>query len=80
MRTLAVDSGSRRVGLAMSDEGGRFATPLDVLEITSPRQATEQILKLCKEEQVKRLLVGLPLNMDGTFGPAARQAIAWGAS
>jgi putative Holliday junction resolvase len=78
MRTLAVDFGSRRVGLAMSDEGGRFATPLDVLQITSPEQATDQILILCKKEQVQRLLVGLPLNMDGTFGPAAQEAIAWG--
>jgi putative holliday junction resolvase len=78
MRSLAVDFGSRRVGLAMSDEGGRFATPLDVLRITSPEQATDQIIILCKKEQVQRLLVGLPLNMDGTFGPAARDAIAWG--
>jgi putative Holliday junction resolvase len=78
MRTLAVDFGSRRVGLAMSDDGGRFATPLDVLQITSPQQATDQILILCTKEQVQRLLVGLPLNMDGTFGPAAQEAIAWG--
>ena len=78
MRTLAVDFGSRRVGLAMSDEGGRFATPLDVLQITSPQQATDQIVSLCKKEQVQRLLVGLPLNMDGTFGPAAHEAIVWG--
>ena len=78
MRTLAVDFGSRRVGLAMSDEGGRFATPLDVLQITSPQQATDQILSLCKKDEVQRLVVGLPLNMDGTFGPAAQEAIAWG--
>jgi putative Holliday junction resolvase len=78
MRTLAVDFGLRRVGLAMSDEGGEFATPLDVLEITSPQQATDRILKLCIKEQVRQLVVGLPLNMDGSFGPAARQTINWG--
>jgi putative Holliday junction resolvase len=78
MRTLAVDLGLRRVGLAMSDEGGRFATPLEVLTITSPQQAADQILRLCLKEDVQRLLVGLPLNMDGTLGPAARQTIAWG--
>jgi putative Holliday junction resolvase len=78
MRTLAIDFGARRIGLAMSDEGGRFATPLDVLEITSSQQATDQIQALCKKEEVEQLLVGLPLNMDGTSGPAARQAVDWG--
>jgi putative Holliday junction resolvase len=80
MRTLAVDIGSRRIGLAMSDEGGHFATPLEVLKITSPEQATLQILQLCNQEDVMQLLVGLPLNMDGSIGAAARQAIAWGRS
>jgi putative Holliday junction resolvase len=78
MRTLAIDLGARRVGLAMSDEGGRFATPLEVLEITAPKQAIDQIIRLCQKEDVRQLLVGLPINMDGTFGPAARQAIGWG--
>jgi putative Holliday junction resolvase len=78
MRTLAVDLGARRVGLAMSDEGGRFATPLDVLQITAPKQATDQIVKLCEAEDVARVLVGLPLNMDGSLGPAAKQTIDWG--
>jgi putative Holliday junction resolvase len=78
VRTLAVDLGSRRVGLALSDEGGRFATPYDVLVVTSPEQATELILKLIEKEGVERLVVGLPLNMDGSAGPAARSAVAWG--
>ena len=72
MRTLAIDFGTRRVGLAMSDEGGQFATPLDVLEITSPQQATEQILSIVQRESVKRLVVGLPLNMDDSMGSGLR--------
>ena len=67
MRTLAVDLGTRRVGLAMSDEGGGFATPLDVLEISSPQQAIDHIAMLCVKEDVERLVVGLPINMDGTI-------------
>jgi putative Holliday junction resolvase len=77
MRTLGIDFGTRRVGLALSDQGGRFATPLDVLNITSPEQATEQILELVQKEGVERLLVGVPLNMDDSVGPAAQSAVAW---
>ena len=80
MRTLAIDFGAKRVGLAQSDEGARFATPLDVLEISSPEQAIEQILVIVKRESVQRLVVGLPLNMDDSIGPAARLTIAWAKS
>ena len=78
MRTLAIDLGTRRVGLAMSDEGGRFATPLDVLNITSPDQAISAIVELVRIEGVDRIVVGLPLNMDDSIGPAARNTVAWG--
>jgi putative Holliday junction resolvase len=77
MRTLAIDLGTKRIGLAMSDEGGRWATPLEVLFVTDPNQAIEPILKLIKTEDVKRLVVGLPLNMDNTTGPAALQVVEW---
>jgi putative Holliday junction resolvase len=78
MRTLAIDLGTRRVGLAMSDEGGRFATALEVLGISTPQQAIRQVADLAAKEAVDRLVVGLPLNMDDTLGPAGRAAIAWG--
>lgn len=78
MRTLAIDLGTRRVGLALSDEGGRFATPYDVLTVSSPEQATREVLAVIEREAVQRLVVGLPLNMDDSIGPAARQTIAWG--
>lgn len=61
----------------MSDEGGKFATPLDVLQVTAPEQATQAVLDLIAKEGVRRLLVGVPLNMDDSIGPAARAAIAW---
>lgn len=77
MRTLAIDLGTRRVGLALSDEGGRFATPLEVLFITSPQQAADEVLKVARKEGVERLVVGLPLNMDDSVGPQAKQTLAW---
>ena len=78
MRTLAVDLGSRRVGLALSDQGGRFATPYEVLNVTSPEQATGEILRVLGKEGVERVVVGLPLNMDDSVGPQAKMTIEWG--
>jgi len=78
MRTLGIDYGTRRVGLAQSDEGGKFATPVDVLNVSSPELAIEPILKRIKDEGIERIVVGLPLNMDDTIGPSARDAAAWG--
>jgi putative holliday junction resolvase len=80
MRTLAIDLGACRIGLALSDEGGRFATPYEVLTVGGPAQAVGPILKVVEREGVERLVVGLPLNMDGSAGPAARQAVEWGKS
>jgi len=77
MRTLAIDHGERRIGLALSDEGGRFATPFEVLVVTTPAVADDRILALLKKEDVRRLVVGMPLNMDDTVGPAARKTLAW---
>ena len=77
MRTLAIDLGARRVGLALSDEGARFATPHDVLTVTSSNQALDPIISLIRREGVDRIVVGLPLNMDGTVGTQARTVIAW---
>ena len=78
MRTLAVDLGTRRVGLALSDEGGRFATPYEVLQVTTPDQASDAVLRVMDKEGVERVVIGLPLNMDDSVGAQAKQAIAWG--
>jgi len=77
MRTLAIDFGSRRVGLALSDEGGKFSSPYDVLTIGNPEQAKSEVLAVVRKEGVTRLVVGLPLNMDDSIGPAARDTITW---
>jgi putative holliday junction resolvase len=77
VRTLSIDLGTRRVGLALSDEGGRFATPWDVLTVGSPQQAADEILAIIRKEGIERLVVGVPLNMNESIGPAARTAISW---
>jgi putative Holliday junction resolvase len=80
MRTLAIDLGTKRVGIAISDSGGKLATPYEVLEVASAQHAVEEILKLITEEDVQRAVIGLPLNMDGSNGPAAQQVIEWSKS
>lgn len=77
MRTLAVDLGARRVGLALSDEGGKIATPYDVMTVSSPGQALARVGEIVRAEAVERIVVGLPLNMDDTAGDAARRTTQW---
>lgn len=77
MRHLAIDLGQRRIGLALSDAGGQIATPYEVLQVTDPSQAAQPILDLIRREGVEQIVVGLPLNMDGSIGPQAKTTIAW---
>ena len=77
MRTLAIDLGSKRIGLAMSDAGGMWATPLEVIAVNDPDHAIAPMVKLIEKEGVERIVVGLPLNMDDTIGPQAKSVIAW---
>ncbi len=77
MRTLGIDFGTKRVGLALSDEGGRFATPFEVMQVASPEQAIDRIVRLIEKEGIERLVVGVPVNMDESFGPAARATCGW---
>ena len=77
MRHLGIDYGTRRVGVALSDEGGRFATPLEVLAVTAPEQALGRLADRARREGVTVIVVGLPLNMDGTEGPAASAVRTW---
>lgn len=80
-RFLAIDLGTRRIGVALSDPTATIATPLET--ITAPggsaRRALEFVADLCRRHAVARVIVGWPLNMDGSRGAAARQAEAFAA-
>ena len=77
MRALGVDLGSKRIGIAVSDRSGTIASPLTVLQRTGNRRHDHRrIAELVAEEEAELVVVGLPLNMDGTTGPAATAAIA----
>ena len=76
IRALGLDLGSKRIGVAIGDRTGTIATPLQVLHRTgSTRRDHEAIAKLALEEEADVVVVGLPLNMNGSEGPAAKAAI-----
>lgn len=63
---LAIDYGDRRVGLAISDFDKQISFPRDFL--TNDKSLIPQIKELCEAEQVIRVIIGLPIEMDGTMG------------
>jgi putative Holliday junction resolvase len=76
VRVLGIDLGSKRVGVAVSDRSGTIATPLCVLERgASQRIDHSEIARIVQEEDAVAVVVGLPLNMDGTAGKAADAAL-----
>jgi putative Holliday junction resolvase len=76
-RVLGLDLGARRIGVAVSDRSGTIASPLTVVTRgTDHRHDHERIRALVVEEEAARVVVGLPLSLDGTVGPAAAGALA----
>ena len=74
MTFLGLDFGERRIGVAVSDELGFAARPLPVVERTSRVQDVARIGEIVSRRKVHMIIVGLPLNMDGSTGPAAQRA------
>jgi putative Holliday junction resolvase len=77
VRALGLDLGARRIGVAVSDRSGTIASPLTVV-VRGKRRAEDhrRIAALVAEEEAEVLVVGLPLSLDGSMGPAARAAAA----
>jgi putative holliday junction resolvase len=72
-RVLGIDLGEARVGVALSDDLGLLAHPLETIDV-SRRDPGARIAELADEKQVEAIIVGVPRNMDGSFGPAAVKA------
>jgi len=72
-RVLAVDYGSRRVGLAISDPLGITSQMLDTLEVNSAKEAARRISDIILKEDVSEVVVGIPLRMDGSRGSQAEE-------
>ena len=78
MRVLGIDYGDARIGLALSDELGMFASPLPTYQAVSMRKSADYIAALAKEKEAGCIVIGLPLNMDGTKGERALKTEAFG--
>jgi putative Holliday junction resolvase len=77
MKVLALDYGSARTGLAISDASGALARPLTFVERIGTPAGLEQLLSVVAEEQPELLLVGLPVLADGTRGAQANATLAF---
>lgn len=75
MRSLGIDLGSKRIGVAVGDRSGTIASPFLVLQRTgSVARDHQAIARLVVDEEAEVVVVGLPLNMNGSLGPAAQAA------
>ena len=73
MRILAIDHGSKRMGIAVSDELKMIAQPLEFVPAHPLDGFLARLNELIRDKEVELILVGMPRNMDGSYGPAAQK-------
>lgn len=73
MRYLAIDHGEKRTGLAISDASETLVSPHSVIETTNAEELLRRISEVLDDEKIDAVVVGLPINMDGTEGPRSRK-------
>ncbi|MGH7976526.1 MAG: Holliday junction resolvase RuvX [Limisphaerales bacterium] len=80
MRILALDHGTKRIGVAVSDETKTIAQPLEYIPAEPFADFLERLKKILAEKEVVLVLLGLPRNMDGSYGPAAQKVEVFAAA
>ena len=73
-RLLGIDPGNRNIGFAICDENKKVATPLIVLQKSKFEILIKQINQIIKENHIKGIIIGNPINMDGTSGKSSQSA------
>ena len=76
-RLIGVDLGTKTIGLAMSDVERRIATPLETIQRLKFRTDVDRLIVVTKRFDIAALVVGLPLNMDGSEGPRVQSTRAF---
>ena len=75
MKTLGLDLGTKRIGVAVSDESGRIALPIATLSGDQPAcEIIADILNLADQHGAERIVIGMPTSLSGEAGPAAQKA------
>ncbi|MBL7214741.1 MAG: Holliday junction resolvase RuvX [Phycisphaerae bacterium] len=77
MRYLAIDHGQKRTGLAICDASETIVSPHSVIETQSSAELLKRIVSIIAEEGIEAVVIGLPLNMDGTEGPRVEKVKAF---
>ena len=77
MKVLAVDFGDKRTGLAVSDESGKFAFGLETVTADGKNKLAKKIADIANEKGCSLIVVGNPINMNGTRGPRSERACAF---
>jgi len=80
VRILGIDYGHRRLGIALSDEGETLASPLLVYKSHGLERDLDFLIRLIAEREVERIVLGLPLNMNGSLGEMAQEVLAFAAA
>ena len=73
-RLLGIDPGNKNIGFAICDENKKVATPLKVLQKSKFKVLIKQINQIIKENDIKGIVIGNPINMDGTSGKSSQSA------
>jgi putative Holliday junction resolvase len=80
MRYLCIDLGDKRTGLAVGDDETKFIAPIEVLHVSRGPRLVEALVQRITMHDPQALVIGLPLNMDGSEGPAAKSVREFGAT
>ena len=73
-RLLGIDPGAKNIGFSISDENQKVATPLKTIKKTKFKILLNEINEIIKENNIKGIIIGNPINMDGSKGPSAQSA------
>ena len=76
-RIIGLDVGEARTGVALSDPLGMIASPFETIQVKSARADAEAVKAIAEEQGAIRIVVGLPLNMEGEVGPQAEKVLAF---
>ncbi len=73
-RLLGIDLGTKRIGIAISDYNQKIATPLQTLDKSKHDKLIDELESIITENDIKGIIVGNPINMDGTYGKSSQSA------